>query len=129
MSLHKDYEPIRGQLLNRIPPSSLDIAVNELVGEEARLATLQAQNKLNVLAIAPSAPPIKQPPQSGFDSSSSSNCHKQTNEKFCNYYKRLGHAIETCYHCSLLRRCLPFQLNPSLLDPLSTSAPLNYWTS
>ena len=57
MSLHKDYQPIRGQLLNRNPPSSLDTAVNKLVGEEARLATLQAQNKLNVLAIAPSAPP------------------------------------------------------------------------
>ena len=42
MSLHKDYEPIRGQLLNRNPPPSLDTVVNELVGEEARLATLQA---------------------------------------------------------------------------------------
>ena len=98
MSLHKDYEPIRGQLLNRSPPSSLDTAVNKLVGEEARLATLQAQNKLNVLAIAPSAPPIEQPSQSRFDSSSSSNCRKQTNKKFYNYYKRLGHAIKTCYH-------------------------------
>ena len=57
MSLHKDYEPIRGQLLNRSPPPSLDTAVKELVGEEAHLATLQALNKLNVLAIAPSAPP------------------------------------------------------------------------
>ena len=27
---------------------------------------------------------------------------------------------------SLLRRCLPFQLSPSLLDPLSTSPSLNY---
>ena len=27
---------------------------------------------------------------------------------------------------SLLRRCLPFQLSPNLLDPLSTSPPLNY---
>ena len=43
MSLHKDFEPIRGQLLNRNPTPSLDTAVNELVREEARLATLQAQ--------------------------------------------------------------------------------------
>ncbi|RVX05650.1 Retrovirus-related Pol polyprotein from transposon TNT 1-94 [Vitis vinifera] len=30
MSLHKDFEPIRGQLLNRSPAPSLDTAVNEL---------------------------------------------------------------------------------------------------
>ena len=74
MSLHKDFEPIRGQLLNRSPAPSLDTVVNELVRKEARLATLQAQNKLNVLAITP-APPIKQPQQLG-DSSSSSNRRK-----------------------------------------------------
>ena len=89
MSLHKDYEPIRGQFLNCSPHHSLDTIVNELVGEEAHLATLQAQNKLNVLAIAPL--------QSRFDSFGSSNCHKQTNKKFCNYCKHPGHTIETCY--------------------------------
>ena len=46
MSLHKDFEPIRGQLLNHNPPLSLDTAVNELVREETRLTTFQAQNKL-----------------------------------------------------------------------------------
>ena len=75
MSLHKDFEPIRGQLLNRSPAPSFDTAVNELVREEARLTTLQAQNKLNVLAITPSAPPIEQLQQSG-DSSGSSNRRK-----------------------------------------------------
>ncbi|RVW66926.1 Retrovirus-related Pol polyprotein from transposon RE1 [Vitis vinifera] len=93
MSLHKDFEPIRGQLLNRSPAPSLDTAVNELVREEARLATLQAQNKFNVLAITPL---IEQPQQSG-DSYGSSNRRKQTNKKFCNYCKRPGHTIETCY--------------------------------
>ena len=73
--------------------------MNELVREEARLATLQAQNKLNVLAITPSTPPIEQSQQSG-DSSGSSNRCKQTNKKFCNYYKRPGHTIETCYRRS-----------------------------
>ncbi|RVW71923.1 Retrovirus-related Pol polyprotein from transposon TNT 1-94 [Vitis vinifera] len=96
MSLHKDFEPIRGQLLNRSPAPSLDTAVNELVREEARLATLQAQNKLNVLAITPSTPLIEQPHQLG-DFSGSSNRRKQTNKKFCNYCKRPGHTIETCY--------------------------------
>ena len=96
MSLHKDFEPIRGQLLNRNPDPSLDTAVNEFVREETRLATLQAQNKLNVLAITPFAPPIEQPQQSG-DSFGSSNRHKQNNKRFCNYCKRLGHTIETCY--------------------------------
>nr|XP_023875083.1 uncharacterized protein LOC111987590 [Quercus suber] len=96
MSLHKDFEPIQGQLLNRSPPPSLDTTVNELVREEARLTTLQAQNKFNVLAITPSAPAIEQPQQSG-DSSGSSNRRKQTNKKFCNYCKRPGHTIETCY--------------------------------
>ena len=75
MSLHKDFEPIRGQLLNRSPVPSLDTAVNELVREEARLATFQAQNKLNVLAITPSAPPIEQP-QYLDDSFGSSNRRK-----------------------------------------------------
>ena len=65
MSLHKDFEPIRGQLLNRSPAPSLDTAVNELVREEARLATLQAQNKLNVLAISHSTSLIEQLQQSG----------------------------------------------------------------
>ena len=92
MSLHKDFEPIRGQLLNRSPAPSLDTAVNELVREKARLATLEVQNKLNVLAITPSAPPIKPPQQLG-DSSGSSNRRKQTNKKFCNYCKRPGHTI------------------------------------
>ena len=64
MSLHKDFEPIRGQLLNHSPHPSLDTAVNELVREEASLATLQAQNNLNILAITPSTPPIEQPQQS-----------------------------------------------------------------
>ncbi|WJZ92453.1 hypothetical protein VitviT2T_011445 [Vitis vinifera] len=96
MSLHKDFEPIRGQLLNRSPAPSLDTAVNELVREEARLATLQAQNKLNILAITPSTPLIEQPQQLG-DFSGSSNRRKQTNKKFCNYCKRPGHTIETCY--------------------------------
>ena len=75
MSLHKDFEPIQGQLLNRSPAPSLDTAVNELVREEAHLATLQAQNKLNVLAITPSTSLLEQPQQSG-DSSSSSNRRK-----------------------------------------------------
>ena len=61
MSLQKDLKLIQGQLLNRNPAPSLDIAVNELVREETHLATLQAQNKLNILAITPSAPPIEQP--------------------------------------------------------------------
>ena len=57
MSLHDAYEPIRCQLRNRNPHPFLYSVVNELVGEEAHLATLQALNKLNVLAIAPYAPP------------------------------------------------------------------------
>ena len=59
MSFHKAFEPIRGQLLNRSPAASLETAVNELVREEARIATLQAQNKLNILAITPSVPLIE----------------------------------------------------------------------
>ncbi|KAL6335455.1 hypothetical protein AAG906_029698 [Vitis piasezkii] len=34
MSLHKDFEPIRGQLLNRSPAPSLDTAVNELTNKK-----------------------------------------------------------------------------------------------
>ena len=96
MSLHKDFKPIRGQLLNCSSHPFLDTTMNELVREEVHLATLQAQNEPKVLAITTSAPPIKQPQQSG-DSSGSSNRHKQTNKKFCNYYKHPGHTIETCY--------------------------------
>ena len=70
--------------------------MNEFVREEALLATLQIQNKLNVLAITPSALLIEQPQQSS-DSSDSSNRRKQNNKKFCNYCKRPSHTIETCY--------------------------------
>ena len=78
---------------------SLDTAVNELVRKETHLATLQAQNKLNVLTITPSASSIEQPQQSG-DSSRSNNHCKQTNKKFCNYCKHPSHTIETCYRCN-----------------------------
>ena len=122
MSLHKDFEPIRGQLLNRSPAPSLDTTVNELVREEAHLATLQAQNKLNIFAITPSAPPIEQPQQLG-DSFGSSNRRKQTNKKFCNYCKRPGHNIETCYRCS---KSTAVVANTEPTPPLSTSPPLNY---
>ena len=50
MALHDDYEPVCGQLLHQIPTLSLDATLNELIREETRLQTLQAQNKLNVLA-------------------------------------------------------------------------------
>ncbi|RVX07849.1 Retrovirus-related Pol polyprotein from transposon RE1 [Vitis vinifera] len=68
MSLHKDFEPIRGQLLNRSPAPSLDTVVNEL-------SNLSNQVIFLALAIV----------------------RKQTNKKFCNYCKRPGHTIETCY--------------------------------
>ncbi|XP_050278397.1 uncharacterized protein LOC126719942 [Quercus robur] len=97
MLLHNDYGPIRGQFLNCSFPPSLDTTINELIGEEACLVTLQTQNKLNVLATAPFAPPTEQPLQSGFNASSFGNHCKQSNKKFCNYCKRPGHTIETCY--------------------------------
>ena len=50
MALHDNYEPVRGQLLHQISTPSLNAALNELVREETHLQTLQAQNKLNVLA-------------------------------------------------------------------------------
>ena len=135
MSLHKDFEPIRGQLLNRSHAPSLDTAVNELVREKAHLATLQAQNKLNVLAITSSAPPLEQPQQSG-DSSGSSNRRKQTHKKFFNYCKCPGHTIETCYRRSKSTAAVantePIPPMASIssksqsFDPLSTSPPLNY---
>ena len=135
MSLHKDFESIRGQLLNRSHAPSLNTVVNELVREEARLTTLQAQNKLNVLAITPSAPLIKQPQQLG-DSSGSSNHRKQTNKKFCNYCKRPGHTIETSYRRNkstiVVANTEPtppmasISAKSNLLDPLLTSPSLNY---
>ena len=96
MSLHKDFEPIQGQLLNHSPPFSLDTTINEQVREEAHLATLQAQKKLNVLSITSSTPPTEQLQQLG-DSFSSSNRRKQANKKFCNYCKHPGHTVENCY--------------------------------
>ena len=134
MSLHKDFEPIQGQLLNCSPTPSLDTPVNELVREEARFATLQAQNKLNVLAITPSAPPIEQLQQSD-DSSGSSNRRKQTNKKatIANVLATplrlvivVANLLLLLLILSLLRQWLPFWLSRNLLDPLSTSPPLNY---
>ena len=141
MSLHKDYEPIQGQLLNRNPPPSLNIAINELVGEESHLATLQAQNKLNFLAIAPSVSPIEQPLQSGFDSFGSGNRCKQTNKKFYNYYERPGHTIETYYHRNKSTAAIANTESTSLMPSISAKSqsfgstinssppPLNYRTS
>ena len=61
MSLDNDYEHIRGQLLNHSHCPSLNTAVNELVGEETRLATLQAQNKLKFWLLL-----LLLPPQSNY---------------------------------------------------------------
>ena len=59
MALHDDYEPVHGQLLHQIPnPSLLDAALNELICEETRLQTLQAQNKLNILATTSPLTPL-----------------------------------------------------------------------
>uniref|UniRef100_A0A2N9E5K6 Integrase catalytic domain-containing protein n=1 Tax=Fagus sylvatica TaxID=28930 RepID=A0A2N9E5K6_FAGSY len=59
MALHDDYEPVRGQLLHQLPTPSLDAALNDLVREETRLQTLQAQNKLNVLATTSPLAPLQ----------------------------------------------------------------------
>ena len=59
MALHDDYELVCGQLLYQIPIPSLDAALNELFREETRLQTLQAQNKLNVLATTSSLAPFQ----------------------------------------------------------------------
>ena len=61
MSLDNDYEHIRGQFLNHSHCPSLNTAVNELVGEETRLATLQAQNKLKFWLLL-----LLLPPQSNY---------------------------------------------------------------
>ena len=129
MSLHKDFEPIRGQHLNRSPPPSLDTAINELVRKEACLSTLQAQNKLNVLAITPFASLIEQPQQLG-DSSSFSNRRKQTNKKFCNYCKHPSHTIETCYRRNkstvVVANIEPTPLMPSIsIESQSSESTIN----
>ncbi|KAL6321657.1 hypothetical protein AAG906_025489 [Vitis piasezkii] len=80
MSLHKDFEPIRGQSLNRILRSSS--------------CNPSSQNKLNVLAITPSTPLIEQPQESVIFTALAKVARPK---KFCNYCKRPGHTIETCY--------------------------------
>jgi hypothetical protein len=95
MALHDDYEPVCSQLLHQIPIPSLDAALNELVREETCLQTLQAQNKLNVLATTSPLAPLQ---QSDSDQSSSNTCRlDRKSNKFCRYCKKHGHTIETCY--------------------------------
>uniref|UniRef100_A0A2N9H3X3 Reverse transcriptase Ty1/copia-type domain-containing protein n=1 Tax=Fagus sylvatica TaxID=28930 RepID=A0A2N9H3X3_FAGSY len=79
----------------RYPIPSLDEALNELVREETRLQTLQAQNKINALATTSPLAPLQ---QSDSDQSSS-NTHRsdRKSNKFCQYCKKYGHTIETCY--------------------------------
>ena len=136
MSLKNDYEPIHGQLLNRSPPSSLDIAVNELVGEEVRLATkislifwlllslLPPQSNLYNQGLRPLALAII---------ASSPTKSSATIASILATLLRLviitANLLLLLLILSLLRQCLPFQLSLSLLDPLSTSPSLNYKTS
>ncbi len=95
MVLHDDYEPVRGQLLHQILTLSLEAALNELVCEETHLQTLQAQNKLNVLATTSPLAPLQ---QSESDQSSPNTRHSdRKSNKFCQYCKKHGHTIETCY--------------------------------
>jgi hypothetical protein len=96
MVLHDDYEPVRGQLLHQILTLSLEAALNELVCEETHLQTLQAQNKLNVLATTLPLAPLQ---QSESDQSSPNTRHSdRKSNKFRRYCKKHGHTIETCYH-------------------------------
>ena len=134
MSLHKDFEPIRGRLLNRSPAPFLDTVVNELVREEARLATLQAQNKLNVLAITP-APPIEQLSNQVIPLALAIVASRPTKSSVTiasvmatplRFVIVVTNLLLLLLILSPLRRWLPFQLSSSLLDPLSTSLPLNY---
>jgi hypothetical protein len=81
MALHDDYEPVCSQLLHQIPIPSLDAALNELVREETRLQTLQAQNKLNVLATTSPLAPLQQS-DSDQSSSNTRRLDKKSN-KFC----------------------------------------------
>uniref|UniRef100_A0A2N9FH29 Retrotransposon gag domain-containing protein n=1 Tax=Fagus sylvatica TaxID=28930 RepID=A0A2N9FH29_FAGSY len=74
MALHDDYEPVYGQLLHQIPTPSLNATLNELVCEETRLQTLQAQNKLNVLATTSPLAPL---PQSDFDYMATLTCFRR----------------------------------------------------
>uniref|UniRef100_A0A2N9HTD6 Integrase catalytic domain-containing protein n=1 Tax=Fagus sylvatica TaxID=28930 RepID=A0A2N9HTD6_FAGSY len=95
MALHDDYEPVRGQLLHQLPTPSLDAALNDLVREETRLQTLQAQNKLNVLATTSPLAPLQ---QSDSDQSSlNTRRSDRKSNKFCRYCKKHGHTIETCF--------------------------------
>ena len=71
------------------------------------------------------------------------NCRRQSNKRFCNFCKRLGHNIETCYQRNksacpfLLLLLLTLRLSnqwllspqsPSLLDPLSPFPQLTFKT-
>ena len=81
MALHDDYEPVRGQLLHQISTPSLNAALNELVREETHLQTLQAQNKLNVLA---TTLPLALLPQSDSNQSSPNTRRSdRKSNKFC----------------------------------------------
>uniref|UniRef100_A0A2N9FWB6 Uncharacterized protein n=1 Tax=Fagus sylvatica TaxID=28930 RepID=A0A2N9FWB6_FAGSY len=95
MALHEDYEPVRGQLLHQLPTPSLDAALNDLVREETRLQTLQAQNKLNVLATTSPLAPLQQ--SDSDQSSPNTRRSDRKSNKFCRYCKKHGHTIETCF--------------------------------
>uniref|UniRef100_A0A2N9EQR3 Retrovirus-related Pol polyprotein from transposon TNT 1-94-like beta-barrel domain-containing protein n=1 Tax=Fagus sylvatica TaxID=28930 RepID=A0A2N9EQR3_FAGSY len=83
MALHDDYEPVR------------DAALNDLVREETRLQTLQAQNKLNVLATTSPLAPLQQ--SDSDQSSPNTRRSDRKSNKFCRYCKKHGHTIETCF--------------------------------
>jgi hypothetical protein len=95
MALHEDYEPVRGQLLHQLPTPSLDAALNDLVREETRLQTLQAQNKLNVLATTSPLAPLQQ--SDSDQSSPNTRRSDRKSNKFCRYCKKHGHTIKTCF--------------------------------
>ena len=85
-------------MLHQIPTPSLDAALNELVREETHLQTLQAQNKLNVLATTSPLAPLSR--SNSDQSSPNTRRSNQKSNKFCRYCKKHGHTIETCYCCN-----------------------------
>jgi hypothetical protein len=136
MALHDDYEPVRGQLLHQIPTPSLDVALNDLVREETRLQTLQAQNKLNVLATTSPLAPLQQ--SDSDQSSSNTRRSDQKSNKFCDIARSMATllrlVIATIEALLLLLMVIPIR-HPLLLlllhtlDPPSHSPQINWKTS
>ena len=103
MGVLDDFESVRSQLLNRSPLSTVNQAVNDLVGEGTCLKSHRSsQPHTTALATLASVDPSVTTPPKGHDKRRS---NKKNSHLICAFCKHRGHTIDQCNMRARILQC------------------------